>query len=1158
MQMRRVRIFPWVLAAAVWASVLIAGPSPAVTDGGADESKIAALKKEKPDAAADVNVPRSDSRKVSFETTEGTWMSLDVSPDGRTICFDLLGDIYQMPIGGGEARAVTRGPAWDMHPRYSPDGKTIAFTSDRGGMENLWLMDADGANPRALTEEKNAYVRSAAWTPDGNFLVARKEDAKRGGIPPVELWMFHRHGGGGIKVTSSDEINSAAGPVVSPDGKYIYFSTREKHFNYTPDLSHGLWQIWRLDRETGEKIPLTGGVGGGARPAISPNGKTLVYVSRRDAESILVARDLASGAQATLAAGVTRDEQEGFTATDLWPAYAFTPDGKSLVFSDHGKIVRLDLASRRIAQIPFKVKVELSVAPRVAFQDRIDEGPVRARILRWPGETGNGRRIAFEALGRIWIQEVRNGKADGPAHRLTVDFPTLPPREYAPRFSPDGKWIAFVSWSDAGGGHLWKAGTSGGGVAAAPVRLTRSPGHYSNPSWSPDGKKLAFIRGSGLEFRGRQPEEEEAFEIQWVDSTGGESHDVTSVKLANAMKFHPQAFWNRDGSRIFYRFPIEPAKPTDDPKNDLVSVRLDGTDRKAHLRFPPVDDLVPSPDGEWVAFSSRDNVYVAALPSIQLKETPEVSLKEGAVPVWRLSEDAGGYVGWDGNIMTWALGNEFHRLPVADAIRFVEEEKRKADAKKKKEGEDKKEEKGDKDKEKDKPDVSVPKSETIELQLTAVRPKPAGSVVFENARVISMKGDEILGEADLVVTGNRIAAVGAHGKVAIPSGANRIAAAGKTIIPGLIDTHAHLHYSGFELFPETKWEYVANLAYGVTTVYDPSAPSLDVFAQAEMVEAGKMLGPRVFSSGDVLYGGQQEDVFAEVNDQEGARRQVRRMKAYGARMIKVYQQPRRDQRLWFAEACREMHMLLTAEGAGEYHTDLTMAFDGFTAFEHSLPFDLHRDAIELLAKSGTYYTPTLLVSYGGPWGELYYWQTRNPHGDPKLNRFVPHFSIDTLARRHPWISPDEYHFPTVARGAAEVVRAGGNVSLGAHGQLQGLGPHWEIWAMAGEGSGNPAGSGKGGMTAMEAIRASTIAAADKIGLAQDLGSLEPGKLADFVVLDADPLADIHNTTNIRWVVKNGAVYEAETMNEVWPGKKNLPQFFWQNPERSFLGEGPIP
>ena len=411
-------------------------------------------------------------------------MSVDVSPDGKTIVFDLLGDIYAVPIAGGTATAITSGPAYDSHPRFSPDGKTIAFTSDRSGIENVWLMDADGKNPRALTTEKDAYVRSAAWTPDGNYLIARKEDGKRGGIPPVELWIYHREGGGGIKLTSSDDVSNAGGAVASKDGKSIYYAARARKFNYIPNLQDGLWQIFRYDRALAESFPVTSGFGGAVRPALSPDGKTLVFISRRDDDTVMVARDLASGSERILARGVTRDEEEGFAQMDLWPNYAFTPDGKSLVFSNAGKLSRMDVASGAITEIPFTAAVEQFVAPRVTWQEKVESGPVKARILRWPSQSPDGTTIAFEAFGRVWLQEIAGGKTVGSPRRLTKDDATLPHREYAPAFSPDGKSIAYVSWSDAEGGQVWKAAAVPG---AAPVKLTRHPGHYANPAWSPKG-----------------------------------------------------------------------------------------------------------------------------------------------------------------------------------------------------------------------------------------------------------------------------------------------------------------------------------------------------------------------------------------------------------------------------------------------------------------------------------------------------------------------------------------------------------------------------------------------------------------------------------------------------------------------------------------------
>jgi imidazolonepropionase-like amidohydrolase len=408
-------------------------------------------------------------------------------------------------------------------------------------------------------------------------------------------------------------------------------------------------------------------------------------------------------------------------------------------------------------------------------------------------------------------------------------------------------------------------------------------------------------------------------------------------------------------------------------------------------------------------------------------------------------------------------------------------------------------------------------------------------VVLKNARAITMKGDEVIDKADIVVTANRIAAIGRSGSVAVPQGAQVIDLGGKTVIPGLVDVHAHLHYSAFEIFPEKKWEYVVNLAYGVTTTHDPSAHSLDVFAEGELVESGDMLGPRIYSSGDVLYGGQQASIYTKVDSLEDAQHAVRRMKAYGVHWLKVYQQPRREQRIWFIEAARQEGVGATMEGAGELHTDLTNIMDGFTGLEHSLPVHIYKDVVTLVARSGTNYTPTLIVSYGGPTAEYYWYQHANPHDDARLRRFTPHEMLDGLGRRRIWYPEEEFHFPTVANGAARVERAGGRVALGAHGQLQGLGAHWEMWAFT---VGN-------GMTPMEALRTATWNGAEALGFGKDLGSLETGKLADLVVIDGDPLADIRQSQKVAFTMKDGVLYDASTMAEVWPEKKPLTAFFWQ-------------
>ncbi|PYS96514.1 MAG: amidohydrolase [Acidobacteria bacterium] len=1075
-------------------------------------------------AKLDINATPENARHVEFTTDEGTWMSLDVSPDGKTILFDLLGDIYRMPIAGGKAERITSGLAYDFAPRFAPDGSLVVFCSDRGGDMNLWLMKPDGSSPRALTEEKDAVFSSPSWTPDGLYVLARKEETSKAGIPPVELWMFHRDGGSGVRIIKKDALHNSSGPIASPDGRYIYLSGRNRHFSYLPDLGDGLWNIYRYDRRTGDLLKITAGPGGGMRPILSPDGKRLVYARRDDAKDLLVQRDLSSGAETILDRDLSRDEAEGFSQMDLLPGAAFTPDGKAIVYWSEGKIRRVDPATGKGSVIPFTADVSLDLRPLLRVEKPVGEPELRVKLLRWPTLSPDGSLLAFDALGKVWICDVKDGKA-GPPRRLT----RATGREYAPEFSPDGHSLAYVTWSDKDLGQVFKVRLAGKG-AAEPVRLTKVAGHYANPTWSPKGDRIAVVAGTGAELRGQQPESDPYYEIRWLPSEpgpgGAEPRPIVAVEPIESLRYHPTPAWSPDGERIFFEEAVPGEKPDDPKKIDLVSVRLDGTDKRRHLRFVQVEDAVPSPDGAWVAYVSQDDVYVTAMPQAG-QEPIEIAAEKGAVPVYRLSTEGGGYVGWadSGRTIVWGIGGTIYRQRL-DRVR---------EAIVKAKAEEKKKEAAGGDKGAEAKEPEIPKAEAIPVTLSVPRPRPAGSVLLRNARAITMKGDEVLAKADILVTGNRIAAIGAAGSVKAPAGAAAFDLGGKTVIPGLVDVHAHLHYSAFEIFPEKKWEYVANLAYGMTTTHDPSAHSIDVFAESELVEAGEMIGPRIYSSGDVLYGGAYAAQYTKVDSAEDALHAVRRMKAYGVHWLKVYQQPRRDQRIWFLQAARQEGVGATMEGAGELHTDLSNMVDGFTGMEHSLPVRLYKDVVTLAARSGTAYTPTLIVSYGGPTAELYWYQHANPHDNARLRRFTPHEALDGLGRRRPWYPEEDFHFPTVAVGAAQIVRAGGRVCLGAHGQLQGLGAHWEMWAFT---------TGQA-MTPMEALRTATFSGAEALGFGKDLGSLETGKIADLAVIDGDPLADIRQSEKVTLTMKDGVLYDSATMDEVWPEKKPLGPFFWQ-------------
>jgi Tol biopolymer transport system component/imidazolonepropionase-like amidohydrolase len=1047
----------------------------------------------RPDSSAPwkIDEPHGPSHTVRFTTDEGTWLHLDVHPDGTRVVFSLLGDLYLLPLAGGPARRLTSGPAYDVQPRFSPDGRSIAFASDRDGLENLWLCDLDGAHARQISHDKDSTVSAPEFTPDGEYLLGRKRLTDTSSLGMVELWMWHLKGGQGVQVTKKDEQADAADPAFSPDGRYLYFSARDARYKYDRNVNEGIWQIKRLDRRNGQVVPLTGEFGGAAAPTPSPDGRTLAYVRRVRAKTRLELLDLDSGRTRVLADEVERDNQEGFAAHGVFPGFAWAPDGRALVATAEGRIWRFDAASGARTAVPFEAQVEQRLDAALRTPRRVAEGPVRARILRWPVESPRGGQLVFSALGHLYAQDLPQGTP----RRLTSggDF------EYAPAFSPDGFSLAYVTWNDTAGGHVWRLPL--GPEARGPQRLTEVAGQYSNPAFSPDGGKVVFVKGSGATFRDGDPSDELWHELWWVDAQGGPAHHVVGTSNRGSNRRMPRPAFSADGERIFF-LEDEEAKPFTVPKSVLVSVKLDGTDRRQHLRWARAEEAAVSPDGRWVVYNELHNAYVVPLPQTPGQEPVDVA-PDGALPVAQLTDAGGEWVGWadEGRTLTWIFGPTYHRLALDQAFPPPEEAGAARPAAKPEAGKD--------------AHKALPRSEAIEMVLETPRDAPTGVVAYEGARLVTMKGDEVIERGTLVVDGARLLAVGPSERISLPAGARRVDVSGRTIIPGLFDEHAHLHYSTLDVFPQRPWKYLANLAFGVTTTHDPSAPTQEVFGQAEMVEAGLMTGPRVFSTGYILYGA-ENPARAVVKSLDDARRHVRRLKGLGAFSLKSYQQPRRDQRQWILQAAREEGLLVVPEGGGDLEMDMTMVLDGHTTLEHALPFaPLRKDVVTLLARSGTAYTPTLLVAYGGLSGDRWFHQHYDLWKDERLGRYVPQGVLDRLGRIRSVMATDpaDWHHIAVAAAARDVLRAGGRVCLGGHGQMQGLGPHWEMWAFV-----------QGGFTPLEALRVATLHPAEALGLERDLGSLEPGKLADFVVLERNPLDDIHNSREVELVVKNGRAY----------------------------------
>jgi len=348
-------------------------------------------------------------------------------------------------------------------------------------------------------------------------------------------------------------------------------------------------------------------------------------------------------------------------------------------------------------------------------------------------------------------------------------------------------------------------------------------------------------------------------------------------------------------------------------------------------------------------------------------------------------------------------------------------------------------------------------------------------------------------------------------------------------VPGFVDTHPHWMQVRRGVLDLQNWSFFANLAYGVTTGRDPQTGTNDMFAYQDLVETGDLVGPRAYSTGPGIFSSNDfqtaEDVEAVV---------ARYKKYYRTNTVKSYMVGNRRQRQWMVEACHKNEVMPTTEGGLDLKLNLTHAIDGFTGNEHALPVvPLFADVVELFARTGISYTPTLLVAYGGPFGETDFFTTTSIHDDPKVRRFIPHDVLDAKVRRSAWFHKDEHVYPMIAASAAKIARAGGHVCIGSHGEMQGIGYHWEMWALA-----------SGGWKPIEVLRAASLHGADAIGYAQDLGSLETGKLADLLVLAKDPLEDIHNTNSIRYVMKNGELYEGDTLDRIWPDRKPLPKLWW--------------
>ncbi|NDV92200.1 amidohydrolase family protein [Alteromonas sp. 345S023] len=1045
----------------------------------------------------EVTKPPFDLIEVAISTTETTWSSLTISPKGKFMVFDMLGDLYRVSLEGGEATPLTQDFAWNIHPTISPDGTKVAFVSDRDGLSNIWVMDINGENLHQITTEKNNTIHSPKWSPDGEYLVATKGIMSSRSIPAGEIWMYHHTGGEGLQIKARNngkrDQQNIADPVFSHDGQYIYYTENTvpgSRFEYNRDPLKGIFAITRFDRETGKESRYISGTGGAVVPTPSPDGKYVAFVRRVKDRTGLFIKDVKTGLETPLTLALERDMQEGFGSEGYFAYFDWMPDSDKIVYWTGGKFHTIDVASKTTKTLDIHVNASVQYADALRFDVDVAPDEFDVKTIRWSQMSPNGQTILFQALGKLYVRDVESGKVKRLTKQNAHD-------EYYPRFSNDGKKIVYTSWNDQELGAVRVISARGGRSDV----ISPAPGHYIEPSFSNDGKKVVYRKFTGGYL----------LDPKYSVEPGIYVADLAHETVTKVSQGGYNAHFAGNNDRVYF---TESVGGTPYNESQLSSVNLQGNDKRTHLYgATKVSEYKLSHDKKWVAFVYQFKTYVAPFVENGKKITIGPNMK--SLPVTQLSSRAGEYLTWspDNRTVSWFNGPTLFTRSLDEAFSFV-----------------------------DGAAESLPEPVTsgIDLSFTTAADKPTGYKALIGGTVVTMRDanntEEVIEDGVVLIKDNRIEAVGKRGEVTIPTGAMQIDTAGKTIIPGLVDAHAHGSQGRNEIIPQQNWKQFSNIAFGVTTIHDPSNDTTEIFAAAELQRTGKIVAPRIYSTGTILYGAEGLGYKAIINNYDDAYFHVERLKEAGAISVKSYNQPRRDQRQQVLWAAKNQDMMVVPEGGGKLQQNLTMLVDGHTGLEHSLPVERgYSDVTQLWKATEFGYTPTFVVSYGGMMGEEYWYDKTQVWKNPRLLRYTPSSIVDRRAIRRPRAPENQYNHQNVASYAKELRDNGVSVHIGAHGQREGLAAHWELWLMT-----------QGGFTPFEALRGATIDGATHLGMSNDIGSIEKGKLADLVVIEGNVLSDIRRSEYVEYTVLNGRVYEAATMNEVGSKTQRQPFFFEQD------------
>jgi len=1022
-------------------------------------------------AAFGQGLPIRPSRTIQFTTNEGSYMDVDVSPDGKTLVFDLLGDLYTVATTGGAAHQLTRGLAIRRRPVWSPDGKKIAYIGDESGSLRLNVRSIAGSFHRVLGQSDKElellYFHNPAplWTADGQFVSDGHAIYGLLGNKLVPKFSFEKI----IRF--------------SQDGRSVYYLDKSNlcQYKFANDLKTALAKFEPYALES----------------TISPDGHWWAYVRDVDTSRCLMVRDLRTDKEKVLVPSLLKlDPRYGPLIQEH---FCFSPDSRSLYIGYGGKIHLIGVEDGSDKIIPFIAKVRADLGSFNYHRFRVFQDSVKVKYTRNARMRSDGQQLVFSTLNRLYVKSLPNGKE----HILAEQ----PMGQFQPAYSPDGRWIAYVTWSDTLGGGVWRVPSSGG----QPERLTSVLGQYLWPAWSPDGTDIAVMHGP-LKPEGLMGAPPAIGQLELITVNSGAVRVVVdSLLVLNELAF------SGDGKRIIY----EPMKPKNNRApwwTQLESADLEGKDQQVEftggVRADPADayQRAISPDGRFVVYSLGEDLYLyprydwADPESLddETKGTYGIAFAQGVDPYW----EAGG------KELCWCYGNHFYRVAVdtilATAERVIANRK------------------GETFSDSGIVSIKVRPDQEVAMNVSVPRAYAHGVIAFTHVRIITMQGNKVIDQGTVIVKDGRFLTIGSSGQVSIPQGAKVLDLPGTTVMPGFVDLHLHMITMGTGIIPQEPWMHLVNLAYGVTTARDP-ASTYESFGYAELLEAGQMTGPRLYTSGLPIR--LFQNGIIRISDLEDAHSIVRQRALLGSTFIKQYHLPTRVQRQWLLLASKEEGLNMTNEGAYDPVEQIAMMKDGSSGIEHNPMWgEAYQDVTTFVTRSSTWLTPTLQVRYGDEVAKgnsnYLYWQPVSS----KLSRFTADVQLAKIATSRP---TDEiksgFLYPSIVD--ARLRKQGGRVALGSHGNNEGIGVHNELWALQ-----------MGGLSNMEALQAATIIGAEGLGVQQDIGSIEVGKLADLLILNKNPLEDIHNSREIRYVMKEGILYDADTMDEVWPVAKNCPEW----------------